>query len=128
MLFDIFNVPVVISINGKEYKAEYDFKGYAMLETLTGKGFYKLHNLLMVQNNISLSDSIEIVCCSLLKHHTVEDIAKVRENLQSNLHAIKELNNEVISAFVAPMIPPEITAEIKELKKKMTEEQKKTKT
>ena len=41
MLEDIFNVPAEITINGKTYKAEYDYKAYAMLEMLTGKGFYK---------------------------------------------------------------------------------------
>ena len=66
MLEDIFNIPLELEINGKKYKAEYDFKGYAVLETLTGKGFYKLYNLLMIQNNLTLNDSVEIVCCSLL--------------------------------------------------------------
>ena len=47
MLMDIFNVPAEIVIDGKTYKAEYDNKGYAMLESLTGKGIYKLYNLLM---------------------------------------------------------------------------------
>ena len=121
MLADIFNIPADIEIDGKKYKAEYDFNGYAALETLTGKGFYKLYNLLMVQNNLTLTESIEIVCCSLLKHHSTDEVAKVREYLQKNPYAIQDLNTAVIGAFTAPMLPPEILNSIDEIKKKAQE-------
>lgn len=128
MLADIFNVPAIITINGKEYKAEYDNKGYAMLETLTGKGVYKLHNLLMVQNNLTLNDSIEVVCCSLLKHHTTEEVAKVREYLSNNMYAINELNSQVIWVFVAPLLPPDVVNEVNDAKKKLLQAEKEMKT
>lgn len=129
MLADIFNVPAVITIDGKEYKAEYDNKGFATLETLTGKGIYKIYNLLMVQNNLTLNDSIEVICCSLLKHHTTEEVAKVREYLSINMYAINELNSQIIWVFAAPLLPPEIVKEINETKKKVAEiEQEITKT
>lgn len=121
MLMDIFNVPAEIVIDGKTYKAEYDNKGYAMLESLTGKGIYKLYNLLMVQNNLTLNESIEIVCCSLLKHHTTEEVAKVREYLASNMYAINELNAQVIWVFACPLLPPDVVKNIDDLKKKMME-------
>ena len=121
MLADIFNIPLEIEINGKKYKAEYDFNGYAVLETLTGKGFYKLYNLLMVQNNLTLNDSVEIVCCSLLKHHTENEIKEVRDYLQKNIHVIQDLNVAVIGAFIAPMLDPEIVENIQGLKKKVEE-------
>jgi len=121
MLEDIFNVPIEIKINDKIYKSEYDFKGYAMLESLTGKGFYKLYNLLMIENNVTLKETIEIICCSLLKHQTIEEVAKVREYLENNIHEIKELNNSIIGAFVLPMLPPEIVTTIKDVKKKIKE-------
>jgi hypothetical protein len=121
MLMDIFNVPAEIVIDGKPYKAEYDNKGYAMLETLTGKGIYKLYNLLMVQNNLTLNESIEIVCCSLLKHHTTEEVAKVREYLAANMYAINELNSQVIWVFACPLLPPDVVKNIDDLKKKMME-------
>lgn len=125
MLEDIFNVPTEVEINGKKYKSEYDFKGYATLETLTGKGFYKLYNLLMVQNNLTLSDSIEIICCSFLKHHSTDEVAQIREYLTKNLHAIKDINAEVIGAFIIPHLPPEIMDTVKEVKKKTEEHLKK---
>ena len=121
MLEDIFNVPTAIVIDGKKYQAEYDFKSYATLETLTGKGFYKLYNLLMVQNNLTLADSIELICCAFVKHHSTEEVAKIREYLSTNLHAIKDINAEVIGAFVLPMLPPEIMETVKEVKKKTKE-------
>ena len=121
MLMDIFNVPAEIVIDGKPYKAEYDNKGYAMLESLTGKGIYKLYNLLMVQNNLTLNESIEIVCCSLLKHHTTEEVAKVREYLAANMYAINDLNSQIIWVFACPLLPPEVVQNIEDLKKKMME-------
>lgn len=127
-LADIFNVPAEIEIDGKKYKAEYDFNGYATLETLTGKGLFNLYNLLMVQNNLTLNDSIEVICCSLLKHHKSEEITQVREYLQKNIHAIQDLNVAIIGAFTAPMIAPEILAQVDDAKKKLaeTEEQQAT--
>lgn len=117
-LADIFIAPVEIEINGKKYKAEYDNKGYATLETLTGKGFFNLYNLLMVQNNLTLNDSIELVCCSLLKHHTSNEVSQVRDYLSANLHTIQELNTAIIGVFVAPILPPDILNSLEELKKK----------
>lgn len=125
MLEDIFNIPTEVKIDGKTYKAEYDFKGYATLETLTGKGFYKLYNLLMVQNNLTLSDSIEIICCSFLKHHSTDDVAHIREYLTDNLHVLKDINSAVIGAFIIPHLPPEIMDTVKEVKKKTEEHLKK---
>lgn len=121
MLADIFNVPADIEINGKKYKAEYDFNSYAVLETLTGKGMYKLYNLLMVQNNLTLSESIEVVCCSLLKHHSIDEVSEVRNYLKENPYAIKDLNANIIWVFTSPLLPPEVKATTEYLKKKATE-------
>jgi hypothetical protein len=126
MLEDIFTVPAEVKINDKTYKAEYDFKSYATLETLTGKGFYKLYNLLMVQNNLTLMDSIEIICCAFLKHHSANEVATIREYLTNNLHAIKDVNAEVIGAFILPILPPEILETVKDVKKKTKERLKKS--
>ena len=126
MLEDIFNVPTEIVINGKNYKAEYDFKSYATLQTLTGKGFYKLYDLLMVKNDLRLEDSIEIICCAFLKHHSTNDVAQIREYLTNNLYAIKDLNAQVIGAFILPMLPPEIMDTVKEVKKKTKQKLKKS--
>lgn len=121
MLADIFNVPIEVEINGKTYKAEYNFKTYAILESLTGKSYYKLYDLLMIENNLTLKDSVEIICCSFIKHHTTEEVAKIREYLQDNIHLIKELNNSIIGAFVLPILPPEIVNTINDVKKKIQE-------
>lgn len=122
MLADLFNMPLEIEIDGKKYKAEYDFKSYATLETLTGKGFYKLYDLLMVQNNLTLNDSLELVCCALVKHHNAEEVAEVRKFLTENLHLIKELNSQIISAFILPILPPEIVETVEKIKKKTIEQ------
>ena len=126
MLEDIFNVPTEIVINDKNYKAEYDLKSYATLQTLTGKGFYKLYDLLMVKNDLRLEDSIEIICCAFIKHHSTNDVAQIREYLTNNLYAIKDLNAQVIGAFILPMLPPEIMDTVKEVKKKTKQKLKKS--
>lgn len=121
MLADIFNVPAELEINNKKYKAEYDFNGFAVLETLTGKGIYKLYDLLMVQNNLTLGDSIEVICCSLLKHHTTEEVSEVMGYLQTNPYKIKELNTNIIWVFTSPLLPPEVKEATEFIKKKTIE-------
>ena len=107
MLADIFNVPAIVSINGKEYKAEYDFASYAVLETRTGKGMHKICSLLL-QENLTLNDSIEVICCSLLKHHNQEDLTQIREYFHTNLYVIRELLKDVTAVYVSPLLPPEV--------------------
>lgn len=107
MLADIFNVPAIVSINGKEYKAEYDFGSYAVLETLTGKSMHKICSLLL-QENLTLNDSIEVICCSLLKHQKEEDLAIIREYFHTNLYAIREILKDIVGVYVSPLLPPEV--------------------
>ena len=107
MLADIFNVPAIVSINGKEYKAEYDFESYAVVETRTGKGMHKICSLLL-QENLTLNDSIEVICCSLLKHHNQEDLTQIREYFHTNLYVIRDLLKDVTAAYVSPLLPPEV--------------------
>lgn len=121
MLEDLLNKVTELTINDKKYTAEYDFKSYAELELKTGQGFYKLYDKLMVENNLTLSESIEIICCALIKHHKKSEIDEVREYLQSNLYAISDINSKVIGAFVAPILAPELMDKIQDLKKKLTE-------
>lgn len=107
MLADIFNVPAIVSINGKEYKAEYDFESYAVVESRTGKGMHKICSLLL-QENLTLNDSIEVICCSLLKHQKEEDLAIIREYFHSNLYVIRELLRDITGVYVSPLLPPEV--------------------
>ena len=116
MLADIFNVPAIVSINGKEYKAEYDFESYAVVETRTGKGMHKICSLLL-QENLTLNDSIEVICCSLLKHQKEEDLTIIREYFHSNLYVIRELLRDITGAYVSPLLPPEVYQVSKETAK-----------
>jgi len=124
MLADIFNTPAIVSINGKEYKAEFDFESYAVLETLTGKSMHKICSLLL-QENLPLNDSIELICCSLLKHQKQEDMKAIHEYFHTNLYVIRDLLKDIAGAYVSPLLPPEVYQATEEIKK--SEKKKKAK-
>ena len=41
---DILTLPEIFTIDGKEYKSEFDCKSYGMLEAITGKSIYKIQD------------------------------------------------------------------------------------
>lgn len=111
---DIFQIPEILHINGKDYKAEFDCKSYAILEQMTGKSVYKIQDLIP-DNNLFMTDCIELICASLIKHHTDKEIAEVRDYILSNLSVIKEVNMPLVQAFYKGIAPPEVFAKVKEL-------------
>lgn len=108
MLEDLFNSTQTMEVNGKVFSLEYNHKSYAVLETLTGKGLFKLKDLFINQNNLSFQDSIEIVCCACLKNHTEKEVTELRDYLTDNLGVISSLSQPVLYAFIKPLLPPEI--------------------
>jgi hypothetical protein len=125
---DILQIPEILHINGKDYKAEFDCKSYAILEQMTGKSIYKIQDLIP-DNNLFLTDSIELLCASLIKHHTDAEIVEVRNFVQEHLSVVKQVNMPLIQAFYKGIAPPEVFAKVKELtdsiKTKVGEEDKK---
>lgn len=133
MIEDILNLPKVIEICKKEYKIEYDCKAYALLEAMTGKSTLEIKNKL--ENSVlGLMDSIEVICCGLVKHHTDDEIKEVREHIKNNLFEIQKINIEVMIAFLTPLAPPEMFetyqkafGKIKEFEKSAVKKKRKSK-
>jgi len=117
---DILTIPETLLINGKTYKAEFDCKSYAILEQMTGKSIYKIQDLIP-DNNLFMTDKIEMICASLIKHHTDKEILEVREYLQKNLSVIQEVNMPLVQAFYKGIAPPEVFLKVKELTDKLNE-------
>ena len=117
---DILTIPETLLINGKTYKAYFDCKSYAILEQMTGKSIYKIQDLIP-DNNLYMTDRIEMICASLIKHHTDKEILEVREYLQKNLSVIQEVNMPLVQAFYKGIAPPEVFLKVKELTDKLNE-------
>lgn len=111
---DILQIPETLRIGGKDYKAEFDCKSYAILEQMTGKSVYKIQDLIP-DNNLFMTDNIELLCASLIKHHTDKEILEVRQYIQEHLSVIKQVNMPLIQAFYKGIAPPEVFAKVKEL-------------
>lgn len=115
---DIFNVPEKLVIDGKEYDFEFDNKSFATLETLTQKGTFKIRELLL-DNNLTLNESIELVCCGLIKHYKANEISVVRDILQKTPSVWASNNDAILKAFLKPLMPPEVYLKMEEVKEKL---------
>ena len=124
MIDDILSMPEIFEIDGKEYKAEFDCRSYAILESMTGKSVYRIQDLI-ADNNLFLMDSIEVVCASLIKNHTEAEIKEVREKLTLSPCLLVQINMPVITSFFKGIAPPEIFKRVLELQGKIKDIDKK---
>ncbi len=113
MLKDIFNSPQIATIDGKDYKFEYNHAAYAILENKTQKSAYDFYDLFMSNKEIMIKDALVIVTCAMQKHHKPKDILKFEENLRNYPGLWQEIKEAVISAFIIPLLPPQILKESK---------------
>lgn len=126
MIEDILSTPEIFTVNEKEYKAEFDCKSYGLLEAFTQKSIYKIQDLL-AENNLFLTDTIDLICASVVKNHTDEEVKELRTYLQSNLSVITFVKLVVVQAFFKGIAPPEIFNEVKKMQNKIDDVKKKTK-
>lgn len=124
MLEDLFNITQKVTINNKEYSLEYNHKSYAVLESVTGKGLFKLKDLFVNQNNLTFEDSIEIICCACLIHHKTDEIELLRKYLRENLGIFSLISQPVLYAFLSPLMPPEIMEKFQDELKENTSKKK----
>ena len=108
MLKDILNTPYTIEIDGEKYILDYDNKGYATLEQLTGKGIFRIYDDFVVNNNLKYCDCIEVACCAMSKNHTEGEIAKARIALNDKRFLFLQNIAAITMAFIEPLTPPEI--------------------
>lgn len=108
MLEDLIIPAQKVKIDDKTYSMEYDHKSYAVLESLTGKGIFKIKDLFLSENNLTIEESINLVCCACMKHHNSDEIELLRQYLLSNLGVLSVISEPVLLAFLRPLMPPEI--------------------
>lgn len=112
--------PIEIDFEGEKLKLEYDNTAIAYAETKTGKGIFKLKNLIFA-NNLSLQDSIQIFVAALLKHHDSKTIERIQTKLSENIYLLPRYNFQVVDAFMKPHYAPEIYKRILEAEAKLNE-------
>ena len=125
MLEDIFEEPQKVVVDNKEYTFEYNHAALAMLEKKTGKSPYEIYEKLMGENAIMLTDSLAIVVCGALKHHSKEEILELENKLREHPGLWYQIKEPVIASFIFPMLPPKVLSEILPQKKSTKKQRKK---
>lgn len=118
-LDDIKSEPIVINFGGKDLKLEFDNHSLALAEIQTSKGIFNIQKL-MFANNLPLANCVEIFCAALAKHHDIETIIKIKEELIAKPYLLAIYSDCVVAAFMRPLIAPEIYRKI--LKKEAEKE------
>lgn len=108
MLKDIFNKPQTLILENKIYKMEFDNTAYAMVEENTGKSIFQLYDDLIGTNSLNYENRVELVCCSLLKHHNESEIKEARAQLTEHKYLMMKNNMAITVAFMIPLTPPEL--------------------
>lgn len=124
---DILSLPETFEVDGKQYQSQFDCKTYAILEAKTGKAVTKIQDLI-ADRNLTLLDSIDVICISILKNHTEKEADELRQILMDKTGLISVVNGAVVRAFFKGIAPPEIFTKVLELQNKLnklTEKEKK---
>ena len=126
MLTDILHSLHKVVIGEKTYEFEFDHLSYAMLEKQTHKSIYEFYDDLLVKHNILFQETYAFIAAGLLKHHTDKDVIDLQNKLRQNPGIWQTIKKSVCSAFIDPLLPPEILLHTK--KKVPAKKRKKSKT
>ncbi|MBS4760889.1 MAG: hypothetical protein KHX03_09360 [Clostridium sp.] len=108
MIQDILSKEHTIKVGEKIYKLEFDNKAYAKAEQVTGKGLFCLYNEFIIKSNLTYNLNLEILCCALMKHHSEEEIAELKKEFEQKPFLFIQNYNVLFTAFMEPLMPPEI--------------------
>ncbi|MFA7658772.1 MAG: hypothetical protein WCY19_05005 [Candidatus Gastranaerophilaceae bacterium] len=117
---DIKLQPIEIDFEGEKLNLEYDNTSIAYVETKTGKGIFKLKNLIFA-NNLTLQDSVQVFVAALIKHHDNETVERIGKKLSENIYLLPRYNQDIVDAFMKPHYAPEIYKRIVENEAKIPE-------
>lgn len=120
MLTDILTTPQNIDIEGKIYSFEFNHASLAVLEKETNKSVYEIYDILIKNNSLTLDDSLAMLYAGMLKHHSKEDILKTRNDVENYPGLFSQFKEALLTAFLMPMMPPEILLEFANDKKKVS--------
>jgi len=113
MLDDILNEYFVVEIDSKKYKLEFNHLAYATLEKETGKSIYFFYDELTSCKNLMYTDLLCLMKAGMLKLYSENEIDIVIEFLRENIHQIQNIKNNLLMAFVKPLLAPSVIVNIK---------------
>jgi len=92
MKYNFNSFPSVLHIKNKTFLCEFDHKSIDLLETLTGKGFYKIYQNFISENQLDFVLLKDIISVSTYKHHGICGLKKINSLMKNNTKIIaKEL-------------------------------------
>lgn len=109
MLEDLLNEPVMLDVDGKNYKMEYDNRAYAAAERVVGKNIFSIYDSFFKTQSLSVEKIIELACCAMKKHHSQEEILEVKKTLQQNPSLWLKNRAAIAFAFLKPLLPQDYT-------------------
>ena len=92
---DIFINSSLIRFGKKSFICQYDHKSINVLESFTGKGFYKLYSGFLYDGNLSQNDIINIFAVSVYKNHGISAMFQLKNILKKN----SKINIDEYAAF-----------------------------
>lgn len=108
MKTDLISKPQTAYADGNEYKFQFDYTALSTLEDETGKGVYQFYSSLVSDGGITLSESIKLLICAMLKHHTEEETQDLIAKIKAHPGLWLKIKEPVVASFILPLMPPEI--------------------
>lgn len=121
-LEDILPGYEVVFIDDKEYKIEYDFRAIAYFEKKTDMTIYQAKELIL-DNKMKLSDQVVLFHAGLLRHQPKFELEALTNRKDIAL-LLTDISDNVMNAFLRPLLPPEIFEKIKQDTKEEAEKKK----
>lgn len=81
---NINNFDCIINAGGVFWECGFNHKTIDVLETITGKGFYKIYDEFVFQNNLSAKTIIDLLAVSAYKKHGAKGMQKLKAILIAN--------------------------------------------
>ena len=122
MIQDILTTPQKAQIDDKTYFFEFNHLALATLEKNTRKSAYEIYDILIEKNALTIDESVALLYAGMLKHHSDKEIIELTQRVQEYPGLFKSLQESLITAFVLPMMPPEVLREFSSKKKEVKKE------
>lgn len=120
---DIYQTPITIEIDKKNYSLEFNHASYATFEKTTNRSIFEIYEEIIDGKKTKLSDIPILIKCALLKHHNEEDILELKNKILESPWIWQSLEIQIYNAFITPLVPPKILKEIAPTNKKKQKKQ-----
>ena len=117
MLTDILNEPQKLEIEDKTYLFEFDHLALAALEKKINKSVFLIYDTLSCGGSLTIDDSLSLLTTGMLKHHSEKEIEVLKNRIKEYPGFFNIIKDSLFSAFIMPMMPPDILREFDSKKK-----------